>query len=284
MRLILITALFFIYSVGFSQIKTPAASTSSKLEQTVGLTEIDIQYNRPSKKGRSIFGNLVPYGKKWRTGANSSTKISFSTDVEISGTTIKSGTYSVFSIPNENEWDIIFYSDAELWSIPADWDDNKIVLQSSFKVNKIASGNEIETFTVSINNITNNNADLIFAWDDTYVKVRIDVPTSQIVDGSIQEVMGGTPKATDYYAAAVYYRQENIKLDVALKWINKAMEMTENPRFFQLRQQSLILAANKFYKEAIEVARRSLRLSIEAGNEDYVKMNNDSIAEWSDKQ
>ena len=167
--------------------------------------------------------------------------------------------------------------------MPRDWDENKIVFQSNFKVNKISAGNEIETFTISINNITNNNADLIFAWDDTYVKVRIDVPTSQIVDASIQEVMGGTPKATDYYSAAVYYRQENIKLDVALKWINKAMEMTENPRFFQLRQQSLILAANQMYKEAIEVARRSLRLSIEADNQDYIKMNNDSIEEWSNK-
>ena len=167
--------------------------------------------------------------------------------------------------------------------MPRDWDKNKIVFQSNFKVNKITSANVIETFTISFNNITNNNADLIFAWDDTYVKVRIDVPTSQIVDSSIKEVMGGTPKATDYYAAAVYYRQENIKLDVALKWINKAMEMTENPRFFQLRQQSLILAANEMYKEAIEVARRSLRLSIEADNQDYVKMNNDSIEEWSNK-
>ena len=283
MRLILITTLFFISFVGFSQIKTPAASTSSKLDQTVGLTEIDIEYNRPSKKGRAIFGNLVPYGKKWRTGANSSTKISFSTDVEISGTTVKNGTYSIFSIPNENEWDIILYSDAELWSVPADWDDNKIVFQSKFKVNKIGLGNEIETFTISINNITSNNADIIFAWDDTYVKVRIDVPTSQIVDKSIEEVMGGSPKSSDYYAAAVYYRQENIKLDVALKWINKAMEMTENPRFFQLRQQSLILAANGMYEEAINVARRSLRLSIRAGNEDYVKMNNDSIEEWSNQ-
>ena len=283
MRVIFITILLFVSIFGFSQIKTPQASTSSELEQIVGLTEIEIEYNRPSKKGRDIFGNLVPYGKKWRTGANSSTKISFSTDVEISGITIKEGTYSVFSIPNENEWNIILYSDAELWSVPSDWDDNKIVFQSNFKVNKISSGIEIETFTISINNITNNNADLIFAWDDTYVKVKIDVPTRQIVDNSIKEVMEGSPKSTDFYAAAVYYRQENIKLDIALDWMNKAMEMTENPRFFQLRQQSLIMAANGMYEDAINVARRSLRLSIRSGNEDYVKMNNESIEEWSKK-
>jgi len=247
----------------------------------VGLTEIGVEYNRPSKKGREIFGNLVPFGKLWRTGANSSTKISFSTDVELSGEKIKEGKYSVFSIPNENEWDIILYSDSDLWSVPKDWDESKVVFKSSYKVSKLNSGNNIETFTISLNDITNNDANLIFAWDDTYVKVKIDVPTRQMVDNSIEKVMGGAPKASDYYSAAVYYRQENIKLDVAMGWMNKAMEMTENPRFFQLRQQALILAANEMYEEAVNVSRRSLRLSIDADNQDYVKMNRESIAEWS---
>ena len=104
-----------------------------------------------------------------------------------------------------------------------------------------------------------------------------------MVESSIESVMNESPKASDYYAAAVYYRQENIKLDIALKWINKAMEMTEDPQFFQLRQQSLIMAANGDYKDAIEVAKKSLKLSIEADNQDYVKMNNESIDEWSKK-
>ena len=284
MRTTIFTILCLVSFIGFSQIKTPQPSPSSELEQMVGLTEIGVQYNRPSKRGRVIFGNLVPFGKIWRTGANSSTKISFSTDVEINGNKIKEGTYSIFSIPDKTYWDVILYSDAELWAVPKDWDDKKIVFKSNYKVHKVNSGNELETFTISINNVTNNYADLYIGWDDTYVKIRIDVPSRQMVDSSIESVMNDNPKASDYYAAAVYYRQEKIKLDIALKWINKAMEMTENPRFFQLRQQSLIMAANGNYKDAVEVAKKSLELSIEADNQDYVKMNKESIDEWSRKR
>ena len=283
MRVNIFTILFFVSFFGFSQIKTPQPSPSSKLEQMVGLTEIGVEYNRPSKRGRVIFGDLVPFGKLWRTGANSSTKISFSTGVEINGNKIKEGTYSIFSIPNKTNWDIILYSDAELWGVPKDWDDKKIVFKSNYKSHKFEGSKRVETFTISLDNVTNNNTDLVIAWDDTYVKVRIDVPSRQMVDSSIESVMNDSPKASDYYAAAVYYRQENIKLDIALKWINKAMEMTEDPQFFQLRQQSLIMAANGNYKDAIEVAKKSLKLSIEADNQDYVKMNNESIDEWSKK-
>ncbi len=284
MRTTIFIILCLVSFFGFSQIKTPQPSPSSELEQVVGLTEIGVQYNRPSKRGRVIFGDLVPFGKIWRTGANSSTKISFSTDVEIDGNKIKEGTYSIFSIPDKTYWDVILYSDAELWAVPKDWDDKKIVFKSNYKVHKVNSGNELETFTISINNVTNNYADLYIGWDDTFVKIRIDVPSRQMVDSSIESVMNDNPKASDYYAAAVYYRQEKIKLDIALKWINKAMEMTENPRFFQLRQQSLIMAANGNYKDAVEVAKKSLELSIEADNQDYVKMNNESIDEWSRKR
>ena len=283
MRLNFFTILFFINYFGFSQIETPQPSPSSKFEQMVGLTKIEIEYNRPSKKGRDIFGDLVPFGKLWRTGANSSTKISFSTDVELVGNTIKEGTYSIFSLPNENNWDIILYSDADLWGVPQDWDDKKIVFKSNYKSHKFEGTKSVETFTISLDNVTNNNSDLVIAWDDTYVKVKIDVPSRDMVESSIESTMNASPKASDYYAAAVYYRQENIKLDVALKWMNKAMELTENPRFFQLRQQSLIMAANKRYTEAIDVAKKSLELSIKADNQDYVKMNKDSIAEWSNK-
>ena len=95
--------------------------------------------------------------------------------------------------------------------------------------------------------------------------------------------MSGSPSPSDYYSAAVYYKQENMNFDTALKWINKAIDLFENPRFYQLRQQSLIMAANKKYSDAIAVANESLRLSIEADNKDYVKMNKESILEWKNK-
>ena len=280
-----INTIFFLFLTisGFSQIQTPQPSPSSKLEQMVGLTDIEINYNRPSKRDRVIFGSLVPFGKLWRTGANSSTKISFSTDVEIEGSKITKGTYSVFSIPNEESWDFILYSDAELWGVPQDWDDNKIIHKSNHESHFLNSDNELETFTISINNISNNDAIIVIGWGDRYIEVSVDVPSREMVDSNINNIMSNSPKATDYYAAAVYYRQENIKLDIALEWINKAMEMTESPRFFQLRQQSLIMAANGNYNDAIKVAEKSLELSIKADNQDYVKMNNDSIEEWSKK-
>ena len=276
--------IFFLLSsfYGFSQLKTPSASTAAEIEQVVGLTEIEIDYNRPSKKGRDIFGNLVPYGKIWRTGANSGTEISFSTDVTINGQNIKEGTYSIFSIPNKDSWEIILYADTDLWSVPRNWDETKIIFQSNFKTN-INNGKSVETFTISFDNITNNDFDLVFSWDDTYVIVPINVPTRSLVDNQIKSIMSDNPKSSDYYSAAVYYLQENNKLDVALDWMNKAIDMIENPRFFQLRQFSLILAANGKYREAIKVAKKSLELSIQANNQDYVKMNNDSIREWSKK-
>ena len=271
--------LLFVSFYGFSQLKTPSASTSSEIEQVVGLTEIEVDYNRPSKRGRVIFGNLVPFGKIWRTGANSGTEISFSTDVSINGENINEGTYSIFSIPNEDSWQIIFYSDTDLWSVPRNWEESKIIFQSNFKSN--TNNKVVETFSISFEDITNNNVNLVFSWDDTNVIVPIDVPTKSLVEDQIKSIMGDDPKSSDYYSAAVYYLQENINLDIALKWMNKAIEMIENPRFFQLRQQSLILAANGQYKNAIKVAEKSLELSIQANNGDYVKMNNDSIEEWS---
>lgn len=283
MRAIFFTILFFTSFFNYSQINTPRTSPASELSQMVGLTEIEVQYSRPSKRGRVIFGGLVPFGKIWRTGADNCTKINFSTDVIIDGKTISSGMYSIFSIPNKESWDVIFYSDTDLWGVPKNWDENKIVFQSKFDTNKIEKNNIIESFTISFNSLSNNDVDMKISWDDTSVSLNIDVPTRKIVDKSVKDVMNGSPTSSDYYAAAVYYRQENINLDIALKWINKAMEMFENPRFYQLRQQSLIMAANNQFSDAIKVAKKSLELSVKADNKDYIKMNNDSISEWANK-
>ena len=283
MRSIFFTILFLISYFNYSQIKTPRVSPASAIEQMVGLTEIEVQYSRPSKRGRDIFGNVVPFGKIWRTGADNCTTINFSTDVVIDSQTIQSGKYSIFSIPNKQSWDIILYSDIDLWGVPRDWDDDKIVFKSTYKTNKPDINSIDETFTISFLNITNNDADMTLSWDGLSVTVNIIVPTKKIVSDNINQVMAGSPSASDYYSAAVYYKQENINLDTALKWINKAIDLFENPRFYQLRQQSMIMAANKKYSDAIVVAKESLKLSIEADNMDYVKMNKESISEWTNK-
>ena len=283
MRSIFFTILFLSSYFNYSQIKTPRVSPASAIEQMVGLTEIEVEYSRPSKRGRDIFGNVVPFGKIWRTGADNCTTISFSTDVVIDSQTIQSGKYSIFSIPNKESWDVILYSDTDLWGVPRDWDEDKIVFKSTYKTNKPIVNSIKEMFTISFDNVTNNDFDMILSWDDVSVKVNIAVPTRRIVGDNIKQVMGGSPSPSDYYAAAVYYKQENMNLDTALKWINRAIDLFENPRFYQLRQQSLIMAANKKYSDAISVAKKSLRLSIEADNKDYVKMNKESISEWTNK-
>ena len=283
MRSIFFTILFLTSYFNYSQIKTPRVSPASAIEQMVGLTEIEVEYSRPSKRGRDIFGNVVPFGKIWRTGADNCTTISFSTDVVINSQTIKSGKYSIFSIPNKETWEVMFYSETDLWGVPKDFDKNKVVFISSFKLNKSGINSTLETFTIAFDNITNNDANMTFSWDDVSVSVNINVPTKKIVSDNIKEVMSGSPSPSDYYSAAVYYKQENMNLDTALKWINKAIDLFENPRFYQLRQQSLIMAANKKYSDAISVAKESLRLSIEADNKDYVKMNKESILEWTNK-
>ena len=283
MRAIIFTLLLFTVNLSFSQINTPRVSPASEVEQMVGLTEIEIEYSRPSIRGREVFGNLVPFGKVWRTGADNSTKISFDTDVIISGKTIQSGTYSIFSIPNKESWEIIFYSDVELWGVPRDWSENKIVFSSMFNVKKLKKSNTVETFTISFNDLTNNDVNMSISWENTSVDIKIEVPTRSMVETDINKVLSDSPKSSDYYAAAVFYRQENINLDKALEWMNKAIEMNESPRFWQYRQQSLIMAANDKFADAVDAAKKSLNLAIEADNQDYIKMNRESIAEWSKK-
>ena len=284
MRIFIVTFLLLSSSIAFGQIQTPRISPSSELEQMVGLTEIEIDYNRPSARGREIFGNLVPFGKLWRTGANSGTEISFSTPVIIDGKEIEEGSYSIFTIPNKDSWELILYSQTDLWSVPRDWDESKIVFSSTYDVNKMSSADAIETFSIWIGNVTNNDCHLNIGWADTYIKVKINVPTRSLVQESINSTLSGSEvKASDYYAAAVYYREENIMLDQALVWMEKFIDMTKEPRFFHLRQYALILAGNNDYEGAVNASRRSLRLSIQANNQDYVKMNNESIEEWSKK-
>ena len=283
MRAIIFTLLLFTVNLSFSQINTPRVSPASEVEQMVGLTEIEIEYSRPSMRGREVFGNLVPFGKVWRTGADNSTKISFDTDVIISGKTIQSGTYSIFSIPNKESWEVILYSDVELWGVPRDWSENKIVFSSMFDVKKLKKSNTVETFTISFNDLTNNDVNMSISWENTSVDIKIEVPTRSMVESDINKVLSDNPKSSDYYAAAVFYRQENINLDKALEWMNKAIEMNESPRFWQYRQQSLIMAANDKFADAVDTAKKSLNLAIEADNQDYIKMNRESIAEWSKK-
>ena len=260
-----------------AQINTPAPSPSAKLMQTVGLTEVMIDYSRPNMRGREVYGNLVPFDKLWRTGANAYTKITFDTDVSIGGKEVKAGTYSIFTKPGASTWDVFFYTDIVGGGTPSKWEESKVVAQVNVPVYKMDM--PVETFTITVDDVMSNVASIGIIWANTYVAVPFTVPTDATVMKSIDKALNG-PTADDYYAAAVYYSSEGKDINKAKEWMNKAMSMTEKPAFWQLRQQSLILAKAGDKKGAIEAAKKSLAGATEAGNDDYIKMNNDSLKEW----
>ncbi len=263
-----------------AQINTPAPSPASSMTQVVGLTDVTVDYSRPSMRGRTIFGNLVPYGKMWRTGANKNTIVSFSTDVTIGGKDVKAGEYAVFTKPGEKSWEVYFYSDTNNWGTPEKWDDDKVAVVTKVMVDKMPM--PVETFTITVDDLTNDGAKLGILWENVYVGVPFGVPANETVLSSIDKVMNG-PAAGDYYAAAVYLASTDQKLDDAKKYMDKAMSMIETPRYWQLRQQSLLLAKAGDKKGAIKAAKASLAGATEAGNADYVKMNTDSLKEWGAK-
>lgn len=272
--------LFLVCLPTFAQVKTPQASPKASVTQTVGLTEVTIDYSRPSAKGRTIFGDLVTFGKLWRTGANQNSMVTFSDDVVIDGKTLKKGKYAIFTTPKADSWDVFFYTDTQNWGNPESWDDSKVALKTSVKPETL--NRNVETFTIAINNLDNNFAHLEISWEKTIIAVKFEVPTNKTAMASIDKALNG-PSKEDYYAAGTYFFQSNGDMKKALEYVNKALDMSTEKPFWQLRQKSLIQAKLGDKKGAIETAKASLAAAEAAKNNDYVKMNKESIAEWSKK-
>lgn len=263
------------FSVANAQIKTPAPSPFCKMTQTAGLTDITVEYSRPSVKDRSIFGSLVPYGEMWRTGANKNTIVTFSDKVKIGGKELKAGSYALFTVPGKTEWEIIFYTDTENWGTPENYDAAKEAAR--FKAKAEAVPYVIESFTVDINDLRNDQCSMGLGWEKTWVSFPIELSTDEVVSKAINKAMSG-PDANDYYAAGRYYFESEKDLKQAYEWLHKSNEM--DPKFWKLRQEALVLAKMGKYGEAIQVAERSKSMAVEAGNKDYERMNTESIAEW----
>ncbi len=283
MKKIVITTLIFAFSMTMeAQVKTPAPSPRANFEQLVGLTTVAIDYSRPSAKGRTIFGDLVPFGKLWRTGANQNSMITFGDDVVIGGTPLKKGKYALFVTPKADNWEVVFYTDTENWGTPQNWDETKVALKTNVKPEML--NRHVETFTISLNQVDNDFAHLEIAWEKTVAAIKFEVPTQKLAMENISKVLAG-PAASDYFSAAQYYFQSNGDMKVALDYVNKAAEMTaaKGTPFWYNRLKSQIQAKLGDKKGAIETAKISLEASEKAGNADYVKMNKDSIAEWSKK-
>jgi hypothetical protein len=270
-----------IFSMATAQIKTPSASPAAKTTQTVGLTDVTVEYSRPSVKGRTIFGGLVPYGEMWRTGANKNTMITFSAPVKIGGKDLKAGSYAIFTVPGQTEWEVIFYTDTENWGVPENWDATKEAVRMKVKADKMDFN--IESFMVDLGDLTNDSFTLGIGWEKTWINIPVKLTTDEVVTASITKVMNG-PSGDDFYAAGRYYFDSGKDLNKAYEWIHKSNEMDgKDAKFWKLRQESLVLAALGKYKDATAVAEKSLKLAVEAKNKDYERMNTASIAEWKKK-
>ncbi|PWL24760.1 MAG: dihydrolipoamide dehydrogenase [Fluviicola sp. XM-24bin1] len=262
-----------------AQIETPQPSPAAEVKQTVGLTEVSVSYSRPSKKKREIFGNLVPYNEMWRTGANKNTMITTDRILIFDKDTLQPGTYAIFTKPSVGTWEVYFYTDTENWGTPENWDDSKVAATASAMTTTM---NDVtETFTIGFDNLTSKGADLTFTWDKTKASVSFKVATESQVMADIEKVMNG-PSANDYYRAANYYLEAGKDMNQALEWVNKSIEMDGGEgKFWVLRRKALIQAELGDYKGAIETAEKSKVGAEAAGYDNYIKMNEESIAEWS---
>jgi Protein of unknown function (DUF2911) len=266
-----------------AQVKTPQPSPKATVNQVIGLTDVSVEYSRPSAKGRAIFGDLVPFGKLWRTGANQNTMITFSDDVVISGQTLKKGKYAIFTTPKADAWEVIFYTDTENWGTPEEFSDAKVAAKTTVKTEML--NRNVETFTIGFNNLDNNFGHLELSWEKTIVAIKIEVPTQKAAMASIEKTLAGATSG-DYFSAAKYFMDSNSDANKALEYVNKAISMVAPGKdipFWHQRLKSLVQAKLGDKKGAIETAKLSLAGATKEKNDDYVKMNNDSIKEWSKK-
>ena len=263
----------------FAQIKTPAPSPFAKWEQALGLTTLEVEYSRPGMKDRTIFANegLVPFGKTWRTGANSATKITIGADAKIGGIDVPKGSYALLTVPTKDEWTFKLYPyEGQRWTSYTTKDSIAFV----FTAKPQEHSQPIETFFIWPENLTTNSLDLVFGWENTTVSVPIEMEIHETIMSNIKTVLAG-PSANNYYAAATYLYNTKSDMETALEYIQKATAGDE-PRFWMLRREALILAALDRKQEAIGAAQRSLEAAKEAGNDDYVRMNEASIEEWKE--
>ncbi len=260
--------------VATAQVQTPSPSPAATVSTVVGLTDVKIDYSRPSAKGRKIFGEgadfLTPYGSIWRTGANSGTKITFGDDVKVEGIAVPKGEYLIFTWPGASEWTVSIYKDIKLGGNTDGYD--KAQEAANFKVKSEKLAEKVETFTINITDISGDSktAKVQLAWENTSVKFSIGVDYDAKVMKSIEASTKINPN--NYFNAAVYYFENGKDVKQALEWVNKAAEA--NPTaFWILYQKARIQKANGDKAGAMATSTASLAEAKKANNRDYQKMN-----------
>lgn len=262
-----------------AQIRTPMPSPTISFEQSLGLSTVSMEYSRPGVKDRDIFGDLVPYGQIWRTGANASTKITFGEDVMLENNEVEAGTYALYTIPNEDEWTVMLYNDLTLGGNVANYNEENEYLRFSVEPQEMPM--MFESMTFMINDIRDDQATLNLMWAKTMISMEIKLNVDEKVMASIERVMNG-PSPNDYYAAARYYYETDRDMEQALEWINLTLESAE--RYWIVTWKARILGKMERYKEAMAASEKAKEMAQEAENMDFVRMNEEMIAEFKAKR
>lgn len=264
--------LLLLTQLGLGQeLKVPTLSPLTEVTQEVGLTEVKLSYSRPSAKGRKIFGALVPFNEVWRTGANASTKLTFTEDVKIEGNALKAGTYALYSIPGEKEWTMIIHTNIKHRSIAGD------VYKPAedafrFKVAPRKTPHHVETFTIGFGDITTSSCKVSVAWENTEVKFLVEFDVDARINEQIAALTGSPNGMShqNYFLAAEYYLYNDKDLAKADEWILKAMEKSaKNARYGLLRAKILAKAGKT--DEALKVIADANAWAKEAKNANYIE-------------
>lgn len=278
----LLVAALIAFGTGLNaQIVAPKASPQGKIEQKIGVTDLRVEYYRPMKNNRVVFGEVVPFNEIWRTGANENSKFTCSDALVFGTDTLRAGTYALFTKPSASNWEIYFYTETSNWGLPETWDASKVALKTT--VPTIALNDVVEVFTMNLDPVSSKMGQLSISWDKTRVMVPFAVPTTQKVLASIEKTMTG-PSANDYFAAADFYFKEKKDLQKAREWVTKAVEMRGDDAYWMLRVKALIEAELGDYKAAIETAKKGLAAAEKAKNAANIALNKASIEEWSKKK
>jgi hypothetical protein len=253
-----------------AQVKMPAPSPTQTVKQDFAMGSIEIVYSRPSSKGRKVYGDLVPMRKLWRTGANEPTKITFSEAVELGGRKVEPGSYALYSIPSEENWEIILNKGLNNWGIDGYKEADDVV---RFKVMPAKTKNMVETFTIQFANIKPESCEIQVLWEQTVASIPVTANIKDKLKVQIEDALKNAEQKP-YWEAAQFYNEYEKNLPKALENINKAIE--GYPKGFWM-----IVYKAKIQKEmgdvagALESSKKSMELAKEAGNDDYVKINKD---------
>ncbi len=263
---LLIIASIVNLTVFSQQLKIPVASPFQSIKQSFALSEITIEYSRPSVKGRVVFGDVVAFGKVWRTGANSSTKVIFGEDIKLQGIDVKAGTYALYTIPNKDSWEIMLYKDLTLGGNVADYKIENEILR--IKVPTMNLVNKTETFTINFTDLAANSCNIELAWDNT----KVNIPILAEIDSKIMKSIENTVinDNRSYFQAATYYYENNKDLKLANEWVDKAIKNYPNAYWIILLKAKIQLKLND-KKGAGITANQVLKLATEDKDDAYIK-------------